>query len=73
MTLSRGLPIQNSDDATIVAQVMAGDTAAYATMGQEPGPRVTVDSLGGEIRSGPGIKRRCADLSSPLGSTHRLL
>jgi RNA polymerase sigma-70 factor (ECF subfamily) len=32
MTLSRGLPIQNNDDAAIVARVLAGDSAAYATL-----------------------------------------
>ena len=32
MTLSRGLPIQNDDDAAIVASVIAGDTAAYAVL-----------------------------------------
>jgi RNA polymerase sigma-70 factor, ECF subfamily len=31
MTLSRGLPLQN-DDAAIVARVLAGDAAAYATL-----------------------------------------
>lgn len=31
MALSQGLPIQN-DDAEIVAKVLAGDTAAYATL-----------------------------------------
>lgn len=31
MALSQGLPIQN-DDAAIVAKVLAGDTAAYATL-----------------------------------------
>lgn len=31
MTLSRGLPLQN-DDAALVTRVLAGDTAAYATL-----------------------------------------
>lgn len=32
MTQSQGLPLQNDDDATIVAEVLAGDTAAYAVL-----------------------------------------
>lgn len=32
MTLTQGLPIQNDDDAAIVARVLAGETAAYATL-----------------------------------------
>lgn len=31
MTVSQGLPVEN-DDAAIVARVLAGDTAAYATL-----------------------------------------
>jgi RNA polymerase sigma-70 factor (ECF subfamily) len=32
MTLSQGLPIQNADDAAVVARVLAGDSAAYAIL-----------------------------------------
>ena len=32
MTPSQGLPLQNDDDAAIVARVLAGDSAAYATL-----------------------------------------
>ncbi|MGQ0650489.1 MAG: RNA polymerase sigma factor [Gemmatimonadaceae bacterium] len=32
MTLSQGLPLQNDDDAVIVARVLAGESAAYATL-----------------------------------------
>lgn len=32
MTVSRGLPIQNNDDSTIVARVLAGESGAYATL-----------------------------------------
>ncbi len=32
MTLSQGLPIQNDDDAEIVARVLGGESAAYAIL-----------------------------------------
>lgn len=32
MTLSRGLPLQNDEDAAIVARVRGGDSEAYATL-----------------------------------------
>ena len=32
MTLRQGLPIQNDDDAAVVARVLAGDTAAFGTL-----------------------------------------
>ncbi|MBC7896592.1 MAG: RNA polymerase sigma factor [Cytophagaceae bacterium] len=32
MTPSQGLPLQNDDDAAVVAQVLAGETAAYAIL-----------------------------------------
>lgn len=32
MTPSQGLPLQNDDDAAVVAQVLAGDTAAYSIL-----------------------------------------
>jgi RNA polymerase sigma-70 factor, ECF subfamily len=32
VTSSRGLPLQNDDDAAIVARVLAGDTGAYALL-----------------------------------------
>lgn len=32
MTLTQGLPLQNDDDQAVVAQVLAGDTAAYAIL-----------------------------------------
>jgi RNA polymerase sigma-70 factor (ECF subfamily) len=32
MTLTQGLPIQNYDDGAIVRRVLAGDTAAFATL-----------------------------------------
>lgn len=32
MTLSQGLPLQNDGDAEIVARVLGGDSAAYATL-----------------------------------------
>lgn len=32
MTPSQGLPLQNNDDAAVVAKVLAGDTAAYAIL-----------------------------------------
>ena len=32
MTLTRGLPLQNDNDAAVVARVLAGDTGAYAIL-----------------------------------------
>jgi RNA polymerase sigma-70 factor (ECF subfamily) len=32
MTLTRGLPIQNDSDATVVARVLAGETGAFAIL-----------------------------------------
>jgi hypothetical protein len=40
--------------------------AAYATMDKKPGPRLTGDSLGGEIRLGPGINNGAPSLATAV-------